>query len=347
MSFEKKLYNLEVTPPPQAWTNIAAALNDLQFEAVIKKKLNEQVPDPPVDLWEKTESFLNNEVTSSAVSGLLENIIKTPPPDISNKIDRPPTEENFNKKFGFLKSFENAPPPGNWEKIAASLNDGTKIIPLRKRNNNWLRFVAAAAVIGLIAWGGISLFTNGKNTIADGSVVKEENKSSVTDSPINTEKELSKTPETATLPNSIQEKPMPRTEGLNTGSRARQAVSSGKIEIKTEPPNLTHTGSEEIIADNNTFQKNKAPEINTTPQLVPDAPRYLLYMNDDGELMKVSKKLAGLKCIYDKEGRVSLDAMDALNRSLCDELIKSWQDKIANTPINLALNPLEMADILK
>jgi hypothetical protein len=111
-------------------------------------------------------------------------------------------------------------------------------------------------------------------------------------------------------------------------------------------PQTSHTNSEEIIADINSIQKNKPVEI-VAAAADPSAPRYLVYLNDDGELMKVSKKLADMKCLYNKNGEISQDALASINNKVCNDLVKSWQEKLSKAPMNFSMNPLEMADILK
>jgi hypothetical protein len=343
MSAEKKLYALEVNPPQQVWDKLALALDELQFENSYKKKLQGLNTNPPARVWEKIENQLDAGSIETSVAAKLLNISEAPPADTWANIDSQLTEDTFNQKFSGLKNLEVTPPENNWNKILTTLETGTKVIPIKRTKTPFIRYAAAAVIIGVFAWGSVQLMSGNKTS--ENNLANDEIKQPVKESTPEVTNNLP--PENSTpvvipeekpveiIASNTTTKPKIRRTGMNTVSLASVTA-----------PQTSHTNSEEIIADINSIKKNKPAETATIAD--PSAPRYLVYLNDDGELMKVSKKLADMKCLYNKKnGEISQDALASINNKVCNDLVKSWQEKLSKTPLNLSFNPLEMADILK
>jgi hypothetical protein len=346
MSAEKKLYDLEVNPPQQVWDKLTLALDELQVEDSYKKKLLVLNSNPPTGVWEKIEGRLDTEAGENSVAAKLLNISETPPAGIWSQIESQLTEETFNQKFSGLKNLEVVPPENNWNKILSTLETEAKVVPFRKTSKQFIRYAAAAVIIGLLAWGSVQLMSGNRTT--ENNLAKEEIKQPFIDSNPTITKNLpsenSNTESTQTEENP-EEIIVSNNTTTKTKARRTKALNSASLASVTAPQ-TSHTNSEEIIADINSIQKNKPAETGNAVA-DPAAPRYLVYLNDEGELMKVSKKLADMKCLYDKNGEISQDALASINNKACNDLVKSWQEKLSKTPLNLSFNPLEMADILK
>ncbi|TMI63406.1 MAG: hypothetical protein E6H07_11515 [Bacteroidetes bacterium] len=346
MSAEKKLYNLEVNPPQQVWDKLAVSLDELQVENTFKKKLLGVNANPPEGVWEKIENKLEIDISEERVATKLLNISETPPAEIWSQIESQLTEETFNQKFSRLKNLEVIPPENNWSKILTALETKTKVVPFRKTSKQFIRYAAAAVIIGMLAWGSVQLMSG--NRTAENNLAKEEAKSPATKSipevTNNPPSENSNTESTQTLENSEE---IIASNNTTTKTKIRRTKASNNVSVASVTvPQTSHANSEEIIADINSIQKNKPAETGNVAA-DPTSPRYLVYLNDEGELMKVSKKLADMKCLYDKNGEISQDALASINNKACNDLVKSWQEKLSKTPMNLSFNPLEMADILK
>lgn len=345
MSAEKKLYDLEVNPPQQVWDKLTLALDELQVENSFKKKLLGVNTNPPEGVWEKIENKLEIDFSDDRVATKLLNISETPPAEIWNQIDSQLTEETFNQKFSVLKNLEVSPPENYWSKIVAELETEAKVIPIKRSRTFFVRYAAAAVIIGVLAWGSVQLMSGNKTTEKT-LVTKEEAKQPVTESALTNTNNL---PSENSTPVTIPEKTPEEIIASNAPAKTkiRRTGTSNTVSLASvSTPQTSHTNSEEIIADINSIQKNK-PADTANAAADPAAPRYLVYLNDEGELMKVSKKLADMKCLYNKNGDISQDALASINNQVCNDLVKSWQDKLSKTPINLSFNPLEMADILK
>jgi hypothetical protein len=75
--------------------------------------------------------------------------------------------------------------------------------------------------------------------------------------------------------------------------------------------------------------------------VISDADRYLSFMNPDGYLIRMSKKLAdALGCNYANG--------NSEEYKQCQEQIKKWRDKIAQSPASSSPdNFMDLLDILK
>ena len=341
MSAEKKLYNLEVNPPQEVWEKLAVSLDELQIENSYKKKLQGLNPNPPAGVWEKIEGLLDTESAENSVAAKLLNISETPPAGIWSQVESQLTEETFNQKFSRLKNLEVVPPENNWSKILTTLETKTPVVPFRKTNKQFFRYAAAAVIIVLLAWGSVQLISGNKT---ENNIANEEIKQPVKESNPAITNGL---PTENSTPVAIPEKEPEEIIVSNSETKPKNRRTSNSVSLASvTSPQTSHTNSEEIIADVSSIQKNKPAETGNT-DADPSAPRYLVYLNDEGELMKVSKKLADMKCLYNKNGEISQDALASINNQVCNALVKSWQEKLSKTPINLSFNPLEMADILK
>ena len=72
-----------------------------------------------------------------------------------------------------------------------------------------------------------------------------------------------------------------------------------------------------------------------------DADRYLMFMNPDGYLIRMSKKLAQALCCFYTDG-------NSEEFKQCQEQIKKWRDKIAQSPASSSSdNFMDVLDIIK
>ncbi|MBK7099150.1 MAG: hypothetical protein IPH58_13370 [Sphingobacteriales bacterium] len=144
MTPKNKIYNFEITPPPGVWDKIAQELNEWdEVKSVSQKLQNFELPAPTI-AWEK----INQELDEL-------NDFKT----VSQK----------------LRNLEIMPPSGMWHHIQQSLDvekKETKIIPLQTGGSRWIKYAAAAGVIGLISILVYYFNSNSGKEMALGSALK-------------------------------------------------------------------------------------------------------------------------------------------------------------------------------
>src|SRR6185295_5102780 len=123
---KRKLYSYEADPPEIVWNRIASAL-DQEINAEFPQKLYSLEQTPPAELWERIEEGLEKD-----------------------------SKEHYPTR---LYNVEASPPPQVWGKILTSL-DGEKAlpeIPPRRWVISFVRYAAAACIIGLLAFGAFKL----------------------------------------------------------------------------------------------------------------------------------------------------------------------------------------------
>ena len=240
-----------------------------------------------------------------------------------------------------------------WKKIISVLDTEQAVAPvitIRKNYSRLYRIAAAAAIIGIIIWAGFNFFTNvGDNE--NNNITNETTKNVVPEIPVLKTKENTVSDNIkADISSSI----------TNFNAAAAHITPSGnysKKRLKSAPKNLAgqthaltateiHSGSDEItITDTeslHTKKKNVAGNIDNATEA-----RYLVYLTEQGDIVKLSKKLADLKCIYAKDGNISQDALSKSDAAQCMDQVKYWQEKMANSSLQSSSNPLELIEILK
>ena len=351
-TLKNKMYAYEVNPPVAVWEHIALSLNELALQKNLSKKLYNEEAIPPSTTWDKIADVLDQTFPENKFRDEVLTADVQPPEhtwsNIATQLDEGP-QKNLSGK---IYEYEVAPPSNTWEKIIAVLDAGhatTPVIPLRKTYNRILRMAAAAAIIGVIAWAGFSLFKKTGNS-TDKEIADKDAKIAAPAAP-------------AIKPNQdspaevIKETIPPTEENKLIASVNSPTKTNSKKSIKTTTKNHSelfntlasvenHSTSNDIaIADiNSLHQKNKAA---TTSADTASEARYLVYITDQGAMVKLSKKLADMKCIYTKEGDINQDALAKLDAAACNDRVKYWQEKVANSSLQISSNPLELIEILK
>lgn len=342
-TLKNKMYNHEVTPPENAWHDIAQILDELSSQKETGEKLMTLEAKPPASSWNIIARALDEEIQEKRIRDQFQDVEVEPPSFTWGKIAKELDEQS---KEGFvtkLYEHEVIPADENWQKIASSLDsERTPVIPFSKNYNKIIRIAVAAAVIVFLAWAGYTISNKSANNNlanSDGGL-----------------KTPPKTPVVKPIkqPGIVKEK---ITGAENNDNTIKPAVTPFKKVInpdinEQQPINEIvatdiHTNSDAIgdaetknLHKKNTIAAASAPDENTET-------RYLLYLTDQGNIMKLSKKLADFKCIYTKEGDVSQQALAKLDESQCNDQIKYWQERMANSSLQSSSNPLELIEILQ
>jgi hypothetical protein len=242
-----------------------------------------------------------------------------------------------------MTNYEVVPPAGVWDNIAASLDESESgqsfpsrlhdmqvnppaaawinieneltgaeapVIPLKKRSNPFVRYAAAAIVIGILA---VAVFryssrTNGSSEInpAKDIATAQPKKSGVVPAP----------------PTRSNNLPATNPDEVITGNRAVIA------QIEQPSHNPEHRSIHRVPAVTN-YSSTDASDYTGNPlyayadYTMPDvADRYIMLMTPQGTIIRMSKKLGNLVCC------VSGEEQDAD----CKSQLKKWQEKLASSP---------------
>jgi hypothetical protein len=352
---KNKMYDYEVTPPATVWEHVAVSLDEINSQKDITERIyNHEVP-APVGTWSKIADTLDLELQETKFRSDVLNLEVAPPSFTWNKIaeqlDTQP-QENFSTR---LYEYEVTPPANSWGKIVVALDDEqttAPVIPIRKNYSRLFRIAAAAAIIGIIAWAGFSLFNNGKSIQDDNTLANKDVKINVPVTPVIKTKQTPSAEEIkennpiaeATTETAIATK----TAANNVRKWTRPLIKQQQEPVYTFAETESHTNSDDIsIADTKSLHSNKRKTIATATTDTNTDTRYLVYLTEQGDIVKLSKKLADLKCIYTKDGTVSQDALAKLDAAECNDQVKFWQEKMANSSLQSSSNPLELIEILK
>ncbi|MBO9659776.1 MAG: hypothetical protein J7527_13220 [Chitinophagaceae bacterium] len=278
-----KFDNYEVTPPANAWNKITAALDEAHQTDQFPARLHEMEVDPPATTWNRIVAALDETEAEQA--------------------DQFPAH---------LYAMELTPPAGAWNKIAASLDQeqieqpGEAIlINQPSRFKQYLRYAAAAIVIGAVAFG-ILRWTG-----------------SSSDDP--TAPSLAAKPVTPAAPAQTAGASVSSAVPANVVDEQAKTASSEKLIAKLDRPyKTTRRANTDVQSAVYNTSSIKPRGLYTYGDHVPSmADRYIMLMTPDGNFIRMSKKWGNLVCC------VSGEDPDAD----CKDQLKKWQEKMATSTL--------------
>lgn len=349
---KNKIYDFEEIPPAMVWENVALSLDEYALQKNLFNKLNSEEVAPPAVVWARIINTLDEE---SADTKLREAVLKLEmqPPTITwNKIslqlDKTP-QETLSKK---MYEYEVMPPETNWEKIAQLLDIKqitTPVIPLHKSYNRIIRVAAAAAIIGIIAWAGFRILNNADKS-ANNELTNKEVNPIIPTLPV--QQSVKESTAEIIIDNNKKVADKNLIAAINPAkSHFKKTIKStrknGGMLLNTLTSEEDHATSNDIaVADIKNLHKKNTTTLLPTDNTISE-PRYLVYLTEQGDMVKLSKKMADLTCIYTKDGSISQGALAKLDASQCNDQVKYWQEKMANSSMQSSSNPLELIEILK
>lgn len=243
---------------------------------------------------------------SSARDKML-NYEAVPPQGTWDKIAAALDESRLGDQFpARLHSMEVTPPSMAWEKIAASLEEEevkpeTKLVR-QPRIPAFLRYAAAAAVIGAVAFGILRWTGNtDKNTTgtAAANVQSDSGRAIVSTPPADTPKTINTESDTDAL--ALEQ------------SKNLIAKLDRPVRNQSRKSNPVYPAANKVSSTIYTYNDH-------VPSM---ADRYIMLMTPDGNLIRMSKKWGSLVCC------VSGEDPDAD----CKDQLKKWQEKMATSSL--------------
>ncbi|MET0466879.1 MAG: hypothetical protein ABW007_27205 [Chitinophagaceae bacterium] len=244
----------------------------------------------------------------------LNNYEVTPPANAWNRIADALDEAHQGDQFpARLHAMELAPPPAAWDKIAASLGQDDQqageaiVINQPSRFKQYIRYAAAAVVIGAVAFG-ILRWTGSSADDPTGPSVAVKAAAPATTSPAQT----AGTSNTTVFPTNIVDE-------------EAKTVTGEKLIARLDRPSKN---TRRVNADVQTAVYNaaasKSRSLYTYSDHLPSmADRYIMLMTPDGNFIRMSKKWGNLVCC------VSGEDPDAD----CKDQLKKWQEKMATSSL--------------
>lgn len=286
---QHKLLGMEVPPPPGAWNRIAAELDEADLDKQYPSRLYEMTVAPPATAWEKISGHLDETAAS---------------PALSEKLLR----------------YEVAPPAAAWAGIAAALDaEKEEPVPEKRRVYPLLRYAAAAAIIGFLAWGGYVLLNQKKQ---NGTVVK----TNPVNTPVQTgtpgqDGEQSNLPGTEELSSISESAIAGADEARNDAALEASKKTFARLESSVVNSKIKEASNFYFGAASGTTRGLHIEDGNYVPTYTKETDRYVVLMTPDGNIIRMSRKLGDMICC------VSGEEQD----EDCKYQLKKWQEKMANS----------------
>ncbi len=313
-NLQQILLNAAVSPPENVWEKIAMELDEQKADEPLRTQILAMESEAPAEAWLQIEPALDDLAVQQKILAVEETV----PAFVWDAIDAQLSVDAFDEQVAeTLQLADVTPPPANWNAIEQQLleNEPAKIISINKNNSRLIRIAVAAAVTGIVAFGGYRLLNNNTET-------ESVSHAAVTTTPAQ--------PSTATAPATNDSNTIAADEAADTEVVRRAAIkerikqksslSDAFAYVETPDHNLqntvTYQGIHHTAADAN---------VNTTGFA---ENQYYMVLNENGELVRVSKKINNLKCAV-TNGSTQLDAATALQSKECNEQIKKWREKMA------------------
>jgi len=287
--FQHKILHYEVQPPALCWEKIQEELDSSALQHHFPKKLQTVEIAPPAYCWNNIAATLDGKGAEAALAAKLHKASVVPPAAV-------------------------------WQNIEAALDEETNL-PAQKRSASILRYAAAAALIGLLAWGAAKLLNN-----------KGE------DTPLATQpKPGNNTEQVTTEHTSIPEEDI---AAISAEAALEEARNDAALEASKKTfARLDVSAVQKKIKAISAFDFGVAAEEDDTMDIskgrINDiSNRYIVLMTPDGHFIRMSKKLKDLVCC------ISGEEVD----EACLDQLKRWREKILSSSAVHA--PGNFADIL-
>ena len=293
----------------------------------LKRKLYNCEVDPPELVWNRIVTALDQEINAEFPEKLYDLEV-TPPLNAWSKIEEGLEEGSKEQYPTKLYNIEVTPPPGAWNKISTLLDEerGSSKTYSKGKVIAFVRYAAAACIVGLLAFGAFRLLNQktGRGPVA----VKDVSPKKDSDVNQNGTQQL-----VLPLDNNLP-KEVPALAHVETKSR-RKNLPEPATYMTQMAATFPKAAASRSVSDFK--QASLTGDIPGNCSQISDADPYLMFMNPDGYLIRISRKLAEtLGCVYTNGNS------DQYNR--CQDQIKKWRDKIAQSPATSS--PDNFMDIL-
>jgi hypothetical protein len=294
----------------------------------LKKKLEKFEASPPPGVWGRIAAFLDDGLPAD-LPGKLNHVAVIPPvhawATISAGLGR------INKNISLrLAEVEAVPPAGAWNNIREVL-DGESLPVIgekRRRIPAVLRYASAAVLLGALAMVGMKLIKgSNEKAIAPLSVAQTPARASRSQPAVHPDTSL-----TAVLSNHLPP------EGSGTAKIAGAHRKHQAANYMTQLASLVLPAPAEAAGS---FQQAALTGVipGKSSPLLPDG--YVMFMNPDGYLIRISRKLAetlGCKYVNGKAAEVEQ----------CQDQIRRWRDKLAQPAMSSSTdNFMNVLDVIR
>ncbi|NOT50763.1 MAG: hypothetical protein HOP10_05760 [Chitinophagaceae bacterium] len=233
----------------------------------------------------------------------------TPLPGVWDKIAAELDESELHHVFpSTIYQAEVAAPPGVWNKIEAGLASESEVFfPKQRTITPWLRYAAAAVLIGFVAWGGVQVLNNKKEnaSIASSETAQPQNSNSGTSAAIEEQPDVNSDRADEARDDAALE------ASKKTYARLDVPVNAYKLK---NIASAYHFASDLDMTEPDNYVTGRNPDdLNN---------RYIVMMTPDGHFVRMAKKLSNMICCVSGEEQ-DKECVDQMSR---------WKEKMACSP---------------
>jgi hypothetical protein len=304
---QQMLLNAEVTPPELVWEKIAVDLDELEADQPLQQQLLQLEEEAPSFIWDQLQPALDDLLLQKKINAVEEIVPASAWEQIEQQLN---IEQNDKAVAATLHSLEITAPSNAWNNIEQALNEQqAKVVPMKRTATRIYQIAAAAAITGILAWGGYRLF-NTASTDTSPSIASVETVTTpdvVVPVPSMQESNKSDTPKDIT-PTRVQIK-----------ERIRQNLKLNDAVAYTETPD--HSLENHVPYQGIHHQRQLVPQETSGFS----ESQYYMLLNENGELVRVSKKITDLKCV----AVANVATATAQELKDCNDQLKRWREKMA------------------
>lgn len=327
-SIRTMLLQARETVPQGAWEYIEQELNQLDADAPLRHELLSASESVPSFIWDN----ISIEIDDAEMGREILQLEKEVPPFVWENIQKELAEKEYDNKIATaLLSVEENAPVEVWQKIERGLQiNAGRLIHLKPYVSKVIR-IAAVLMFGVAIWSLVQLLKKSTTQDSPIAIVQPATEPSTTEP-----KE-----EIIQVPVQVQQK---ETEQITKRSAIKKSVKQSLKESNSVAMNTVVTHNDEVL--------QSAPKLhykskNTNTEQVAFAEnQYLMVLNENGDLIRVSKKISTMQCAK-QETEMPVDAVAVLQNRNCDEQIKRWQEKMAfSTSVSPSAGYIDINDLL-
>jgi hypothetical protein len=301
---KQKLQNASLPAPAEVWEELFVWLQQKDEDGFLKTKLENAAYIPSSDNWLTIENELDQQKKEEQIVQKIHQA-EIPSPLSWEYLEAKLLIEQDSHIAEIINRAEVTAPPLIWSDIEQNLPQQAKVISIGKSYKAWIRIAAAAIIVGVISWGAFQLFTN-RSTV---------NENLATNVP----------------QNNIQNK-----TATDTNEQVQDLINTPSADQIAHVEPISNAGNNESNIRTKTNQlASKENSVSKSTSFTET--NYLLVIDENGDLIRVSKKLSTMDCV--KNSEVSVDAITALQLKNCDEKIKKLQQQMATAASGILPDP--------
>jgi hypothetical protein len=308
-TLQQLLLQAEVAPPETLWEKMVVHLDELETDKPLQQRILQLEEEVPGAVWNHLEIVFDD----LAIQKKITSIEETVPAFNWEQIELALNLDQQDQAIAAALHLQETPvPPAAWNNIERMLDaQPGKLVPFKRTSTAFYRLAAAAAITGILAWGGYRLIGTDSNaeTISLASIeTTVQPERIIPASPVQPDTTEPDEQSTA-IPTRTQIKAKIKQNLDLNDAVAFAETPDHSLENHVPYKGIHHQKQVTLSQETSGFSESQ----------------YYMLLNENGELVRVSKKITDLKCMA-VSGAVTATMQELKD---CNDQIKRWREKMA------------------